>query len=485
MKTRNQVVGRKQELATLTALLKSKRAEFVALYGRRRIGKTFLIRNFFAGQSCTFLHATGIQKGSTKEQLAKFANQLGSTFYEGAPLAPKTCWLDEFEDLNDAINKSHTSKKIIIFLDELPWMATKKSDLLKALEYFWNRYWSHDPRIKLIACGSCASWIIEKIINSRGGLHNRATRIIKLLPFSLDDTKAFLHSFQIRLKDKQILDLYMVLGGIPHYLALVKKSLSAQQNIEELFFQKTGALSREFDNLFASLFKESEIYISLVRQIAKYRYGISQTELFKKLKNTRSGRTSLRLKHLEDSGFILSFIPYQKEKGLYYKVIDEYTLFYLCFIEPLQARHKTDLPHGYWLSCAKTASFKTWAGYAFEAVCFKHLSQIRKTLKIDPGATAGSWKYTSKKNEKGAQIDLLFDRPDEAITLCEIKYSDKPFLIDKEYAENLKTKIKVYQEKTKTKKDLFVTMITVAGVKESKYSTELIAQETTLEDLFG
>lgn len=484
----SKIISRVKEKEILTQLLRSKNAEFLALYGRRRIGKTYLIRNFFEEAPCTFFHVTGIQDGKLEEQLELFIKQIGATFYNGASLAPRGRWLDAFEDLTKAIQMLPKNKKVVLFLDEFPWMATKKSKLLQTLDYYWNRHWANDPRLKLIVCGSSASWVLKNIINNKGGLYNRITYSLKLEPFTLGETKVFLKHNGIKLNHQHILDLYMVLGGVPHYLSRLSKGKSASECIDELCFQSNGLLFGEFENLFKSLFHESDIYLKLCRMIAKHRYGIGQAQLLKESHTAPGGRIVQRLKELEDAGFIMSFIPYgHKEKGVTYKIIDEYTLFYFHWIEPhLSTIRKKERASGYWLSKSKTPAWKSWAGYAFEALCYKHLHPIREALKMDPGAEAGTWKYIPKKrlDEEGAQIDLLFDRPDGVITICEIKYTDQPFSIDKAYSKNLLNKIEVYKKHTHTKKQIFIAMVTSGGLKPTLYSEELVAQQVSLEDLF-
>ncbi len=482
------IIGRSRERGLLDQILKSRKSEFLAVYGRRRVGKTYLIRNFFTDEPCTFFHVTGIQGGKLTEQLEQFVKHIGSTFYRGAALAPCQRWLDAFEELTKAMQQIPKNKKVVLFFDEFPWMASKRSQLLQALDYYWNRFWVNDPRLKLIVCGSSASWIIEKIINSKGGLYNRITLSIRLEPFTLAETKQFLRYNEIQLSHKQILDLYMIVGGVPHYLAQIRKGLSAFQCIDELCFQRNGILFNEFDRLFASLFHTSEIYLKICKIIAQHRYGIGQAELIKEAKLTSGGSTIHRLKELEDAGFIMSFIPYgHKEKGIYYKIIDEYTLFYLHWIESnLPAIRKLDQTNGYWLSKSKSPRWKIWAGYSFEAVCYKHIMNIRKTLQIDPGAEVGSWKYSPKhgQTEMGAQIDLLFDRPDGIITICEIKYNEHPFAIDKKYAKNLLNKSEVFRKHSRTRKDIFITMITAGGLKPTMYAEELVTHQVKLDDLF-
>ena len=366
-------------------------------------------------------------------------------------------------------------------------MATPKSGLLTALDYYWNRYWSHNDNFKVIVCGSSASWIIEKIINNKGGLYNRVTRKIKLEPFSLKETSDFLIAKGIKLNQAQILELYMVFGGIPHYLNLFPKGKTAQQIIDELCFRKNGELVDEFDKLFSSLFADGTIYTALVRAIAKKLEGIGQSKLADEISIPNGGSTTKKLKELEEAGFIQEFIPHSREeKGVYYKVIDEYSLFYLRWIEPnLKTIKKQQTDTGYWLAKTKTGAWLSWSGYAFEAVCFKHLPEIQKTLHIDAGADIGCWRYAPRTAEQtGCQIDLLFDRADNAVTICEIKYSNSLFIIDKPYAKTLANKIETYQKITRTKKQIFLAMISANGLKPTMYSEEFVAGMVELKDLF-
>ncbi|MGH7250153.1 MAG: AAA family ATPase, partial [Minisyncoccia bacterium] len=344
-----------------------------------------------------------------------------------------------------------------------------RSRLLEALDYYWNRFWVHDGRIKLVVCGSASSWIIDNIINNKGGLYNRVTRTIRLDPFSLHEVRAFLEFLGVKLTAQQILELYMVFGGIPQYLSLIRKGQSASQCIDELCFSKDGALADEFDRLFASLFHDSENYVLLIKILAQHRYGMGQADLIRESGLPEGGSTVRRLKELEESGFIMSFIPHgHSEKGKYYKIIDEFTIFYMQWMGVRRSSlKKRDQTPGQWLSISQSPAWKSWSGYAFEAVCFKHLAQIRHALGIAVDAEVGTWRYQprSSSGESGAQIDLLFDRRDGAISICEIKHSTKPFSIDKTYADNLLNKVEVYRKHSKTGKQVFISIIASAGLK--------------------
>lgn len=483
------IIGREEELSILKKLFKSNKAEFLAIYGRRRVGKTYLIRQFSNNQEAAFFNVTGSKEGTKKEQLTHFVEQIGKVFYGGVALSVPLQWDGAFNLLTTAMEQHAKNKKIILFFDEIPWMATPKSRLLQNLDYYWNQHWSNDQRIKLIICGSSASWIIKKVINNRGGLHNRLTQRIRLEPFTLLETKHFLENIGITLSHSHILLLYMVMGGIPYYLAHLEKGLSVIQNIEKLAFMENGLLFNEFDHLFASLFDHAEEYSEMIQLIGSKQYGIGQRELLKGLKKSMLGSGGYKkLKELEDTGFILSFMPYQHQRqGIYYRLIDEYSLFYLKWIAPIRKTlQRKAMQHGNFERMQQTSEWNSWLGYAFESACYQHMPLIRKKLAISPGAIADSWRYVPRKNaaERGAQIDLLFDRTDDAITLCEIKYSTTPFLLTKEYVEILQRKMLVFKEKTGTKKQLFLALIAAGGLKNNFYAEDIVSSVVELDDFF-
>lgn len=476
------IVGRKKEQQLLAKAFASKEAEFIAIYGRRRVGKTYLIREYFAKVTCRFFHATGLQRGSTKTQLKKFADALSQAFFDAAPLATPKNWGEAFALLHTQVAKS--KEKIVIFLDELPWLATKKSGLLQELDYYWNRHWSGMPQVVVIVCGSSASWLIKKIIYNKGGLHNRTTCQIRLLPFTLSEADAYLKSRNIALNQAHVLMLYMALGGIPYYLRYVEPGQSAEQNIQRILFDKNGPLVDEYNRLFESLFEQAETYKELVQLISEKKQGIGRAELSNRAKLSESGgRLTERLRDLIAIGFIEEYIPWGQKKGEYYKLIDEFCLFYLHFI----ASHRgKKFARDYWMHQSTKPTYSAWSGYAFEAICMKHVDQILIALDIQASSTIGSWRFVpqAKVGENGTQIDLLIDRGDSVINVCEIKYTDKPFVIDKPYAEKLKERVILFQRKTKTDKQLFLTFISASGLKKTIYSEELVNSIVTLKDLF-
>lgn len=485
----NHLIGRQDELSTLNAAYQSKSAEFIAVYGRRRVGKTYLIKAIAKQKEAIFFYISGTQDASMKDQISDFCDVLESTFYnnELEIKQPKN-WKKAFESLTNIIKREAGTRKIILFFDELPWLASGRSRFVQALDYYWNRHWSDMPHIKLIVCGSAASWMIHHVVNHRGGLHNRLSGQIALSPFDLKETKAFLHSKSIQYTDNQILEIFMALGGIPYYLNFLKKNLSVAQNIDQLCFQNKGKLVDEFTQLYQSLFKHAESYEELIRIIASKRNGIERREILKKTKlSTDGGRLKERLDALEKSGFIVSFKPYGFiKRKTFYRIIDEYSLFYLSWIEPaLDNLRKLDKTTGYWLDKYQSPAWRAWSGLAFESVCYKHIAQIRSALAIHASAMVGSWQYIPKKSSKetGAQIDLLFDRDDGVMTICEMKFTSQPYQLTKDEYQLLERKIAVFKKQSKTEKQIQVAFITNSPIKQTLYSEEMIAYNVVLQDL--
>lgn len=482
-----QIIGRQKELKILENTLSSKSAEFVAIYGRRRVGKTYLIKQFFNKQSGIFFELTGLNDGSLKDQLTNFSDSLSNAFYKRAEMAIQKNWMDALRQLTSAIENTPLNKRLIIFFDELPWLATRKSGFLKALEYYWNTNWSYRKKLILVVSGSAASWMLEKIVHAKGGLHNRITVNIPLRPFSLREVQDYLVYQGHQFNKEQTLQIYMVMGGIPHYLKGLKKNLSIPQNINALCFQKGSLLFDEFDKLFHSLYENPEAYIKIIRAIAKKTNGISRETLIKSVKSiSDGGYLNNMLKSLEEAGFISAFLPLgHTRRGMYYRLIDEYTLFYLNWIEPLRNKTRVTTTTSYWTAVIHSAAWYAWAGYAFEAVCLKHVDSIIYAIGLDKiNVYWSDWRYVPGSDGKGAQIDLVLDREDDCVTLCEIKHTEKPFVITKSYAGEIETKQEIYKEQTRTKKQIHWCLITNNGVVNNEYFEKLINHVVTLDDLY-
>lgn len=474
------IIGRKQEQERFKKILASKEAEFVVVYGRRRVGKTFLVREYFNKQRCHFLQATGMQKGAMSAQLQKFTEAYANTFYDGIGLKDFVSWRDAFHALTERLRTTKTP--CVIFLDEFPWMATDRSQCLQELEYYWNQYWVQMPHVKLILCGSSASWLIKKIIYDTGGLHNRTTCQIRLLPFTLRETECFLKAKGVHLNRDHVLQLYMAMGGIPFYLKCAESGLTATEIIQHCFFAPNALLSGEFDKLFASLFTDASVYVELVELLSTSHKGLSRSDIAcKATLSSNGGRLSERLNDLQEAGFIEVFVPFGKKTGETYKLLDPFCLFHLRW---LGVRRQKYLPN-HWSVQAKAPQYHVWAGYAFENVCLQHVHQIITALDFVAGGTISSWRYAPKHaSEQGAQIDLLIDRDDGAIMLVEIKYTNTPFVIDKAYAEKLQQKITVFRKQTKTEKHILLVMVSAKGLKQTLYVEALVNRLVTIDHLF-
>lgn len=474
------IIGRDTEKKILKEMLSSKEAELVAVLGRRRVGKTFLIRNYY--QKHLVFECTGIHEAGLPEQLFNFSRSLQQAMQSVLPLATPDNWVQAFTFLSDFLaTKLKGRQPVVVLFDEFPWIHTAKSGFLTAFGHWWNTWASRQSLLKVVICGSAASWMIENILHNKGGLHNRISRTIQLLPFSLKESEDYLISRGLKLDHYQILQLYMAMGGIPQYLKQVDKGQSAHQVIDKLFFEKNGMLKAEFNVLYRSLFDNASHHEAIVRELAKKASGLSRTEVIKACGLTTGGTTTRLFEELEQSGFITQYIPFEKtSRDGVYKLTDEYSLFYLKFIDRTRAAGA-----GTWHKIAEGQSYNSWSGYAFEAICQKHIQQIKQALGIAGVYTeASGWRYTPKKGEKGAQIDLLLDRADHSINVCEMKFANGEFTIDKKYAGELDNKVKVFQAQTKTKKTIFPTMITTYGTKQNMYYTGRIVSEVKMEDLF-
>jgi AAA+ ATPase superfamily predicted ATPase len=468
------IIGREAEKKILADYYDSHRPEFVAVYGRRRVGKTFLIREFF--ENDFFFYASGLAKSNMTEQLQNFSEALSAYGAdEGTALQN---WQDAFHHLRELVLRSKSKKRKVIFLDELPWFDTPKSKFLPAFEHFWNAFASARPDILLIVCGSATSWIIKNLINDRGGLHNRLTGHLSLEPFSLKECEAYYKEAGIVMTRYSIAEAYMIFGGIPYYLSLMKRNLSLPQNVDAMCFAKNAELRTEFSRLYSSLFVHSEQHVAIVRALAEHSSGITRDELTQVLGISDGGGLTKTLGELEQCGFISRHRDFtRKQKGHYYRLIDFFTLFYLKFMSDDIGRDER-----YWSNNYKRAALNTWRGNAFERVCLTHVMQIRDTLGIAGVSTAtASWR--SKKSDPGAQIDLLLDREDNVINVCEIKYAGGEFAIDKPYNLELRNKEEVFRRESKTRKALHTTMVTTFGLVHNAYRSE-VQSEVTLDDLF-
>ncbi|GHU68813.1 hypothetical protein AGMMS49983_21750 [Clostridia bacterium] len=466
------IIGRSEEIKILEKYAKSNKPEFLVVYGRRRIGKTYLIREFFDGRFC--FHYTGYTKVDDQTQLERFSAALCQ--YGEKEYALPQNWHEAFDQLAALIRGSSVPGKKVIFLDELPWMDADGSGFLPAFEHFWNGWGAGRKDLLLIVCGSASTWIIHNIVNNTGGLHNRVTRQIYLRPFTLKECETFFKRNGIIMTRYQILECYMIFGGVPYYLSLLDSSLSLVQNIDRLCFARNAPLRNEYHNLYSSLFKNAENHILVIAALAKKTAGLTRADIVGATKLNNGGYLTKILGELELSDFIRSYRSFPKKKrDQVYQLIDFFTLFYLKFMEDSSDEH-------FWSTTMESGMRRAWSGYSFELVCLAHIAQIKSALGISGIHTdVSSWR--SKTSDPGAQIDLVIDRADQVIDLCEMKYSNEMYPIDKAYDKKLRIKRSAFAEETKTRKALHQLMVTTYGLMPNAHKGN-VQSEITMEDLF-
>jgi uncharacterized protein len=473
------IIGREEEKLLLEQITANSKADLVAVYGRRRIGKTYLIRNCL--QKHIALEYSGIHNVETEVQLARYYEALSKQLNNNIALPQPTDWFAAFELTAVLLQKKMRRKKVVLFLDEFPWMQTPKSNFLAAFAQFWNTWAGKQPGLAVILCGSAASWMIQNVVRNKGGLHNRITQKIALQPFTLYETEAFLKSRNINLNRYQVTQLYMALGGVPQYLEQAVPGLSAAQIIDKACFSKTGFLYNEFTDLYKALFGSADRHFKVIRALAAKPTGLSRNEIIKICRLQSGGSTSTLLEELSASGFITPYIPVgKKNKDSIYKLTDEYSLFYLKFMEANRSGSK-----GTWARLSDTPAWKSWSGFAFESICMKHIPAIKAGLGISGiYCETAIWRSRGNSSNDKAQIDLVIDRRDNCINLCEIKFYENRFLLDKKYAAALLQKKHIFKEETKTRKQLFITLITTTGIQPNEHSLGLIDQQLALDHLF-
>jgi len=480
------IIGRKADIQRFEKYTKSNRSEFIAVYGRRRIGKTYLIRELFEGRF-TF-RMTGKENVTTKEQLENFNYALNNFTTQNT--IPEN-WEQAFQQLISYIESEVADKQKIIFFDELPWLDTRGSKFVSALEHFWNDWASYRTDIKLIVCGSATTWMLNKVINARGGLHNRATHTMLLQPFSLNETEEYFHFFNFPYERQELIECYMAMGGVPYYFSLFEQDKSVAQNLESLCFTRGGELIDEFKKVFRSLFQKSENHIAVITALQKRCAGMTRQEIMNEAKQTNNGNLTKLLHELEECSFIRSYVPFGKsKKDKLFQIIDPFILFYFRFMSD-----GSNFLKGYWQKIQTTSTYATWCGYAFEIVCLNHIEQIVRALGIDGTInTACSWTYRPQKTtienadadsdlKQGAQIDLLIDRSDKTITICEMKYSQGEYEITKTDDTLMNQRIRTFRKVTKTKKTVVPTFITPNGLLDNIYSRRL-TRNVVGNDLF-
>ena len=467
------IIGRKFEYQQLSECVNSQRSEFVVVCGRRRVGKTFMIRSFFKDKYD--FQYTGSRHMPAKIQLEHFADALQK--YAKSKFTPVLKnWYDAFRQLQHILEDLPKEKRKIIFIDEMPWIDSPKSAFVNALECFWNSWAMMRDDIVLVACGSATSWMSDKLLDNQGGLYNRVTRKILMHCFSLAECREYLQSKGCNWDEYQIIQSYMILGGVPFYYSLLDPKKSLVQNIDYLFFDNGGILGGEFDELYHALFSNSDKYVSVVRALAQKHEGLNRNEIMEKTKLSGGGLTKL-LSNLEKCDFITSYTKYKNpSKNVIYRLTDFYTLFYFKFLEG-----KGRNANGFWSNNFDSPKVYSWQGLTFELVCLTHIDTIKRKLGISGMSTSVSC-WRGKGDNGSTQIDLLIDRKDRTINVCEIKFSNAPYVIDKQYENQLRLRNAIFKAETKTNKTLCVTFISVFGIVPNVHS-QVVANEVIGTDL--
>ena len=474
-----EIIGRESELKALKSYIASGQSEFVAVYGRRRVGKTFLIRKVVDDKFAFFL--TGVHDASKSEQLTNFAIAFQKASKDNRLSIPKN-WILAFYELSCYLETLPEGPKVI-FIDELPWLDTAKSGFVAALENFWNSWAVLRNDIKLIVCGSATSWMINNLIRNRGGLHNRLTHHLVLEPFTLKECEEYFKTYGFSYSRRQIAECYMAMGGIPYYMSMMDRSKSLAQNIDQLFFAVNAPLKNEFNDLYRALFKNATPHIEVVTALSAKGRGLTRQEILEATGITDNGAFSVVLDELEQCGFIRLYEPFgntrmaddkRQKSHTIYQLTDFYTLFYFNFVKSNRYQDEH-----FWTSSLHSPMHSTWCGLSFERLCLSHIRQIKQALGISGVQTlACSWRSA------GTQIDLLIDRKDDTVNVCEMKYAKDEFEITKDYEAKLLNKLNLFAEETSTRKSLILTMVTTHGVKQNAHSG-IVQSEVLLDDLFA
>lgn len=476
-------IGREKELSQLREYIDSGQSEFIAVYGRRRVGKTFLIQKAL-GTDYAF-YAAGMHKVPMRIQLASFIQGLKK---KDPKVRAVKSWLEAFMALESHLESLPEGRKVV-FIDEMPWMDTPRSNFISGLEHFWNSWASWRDDIKLIVCGSATSWIINNLIKNRGGLHNRVTHKISLKPFTLKECKQYFQARGFRLSERQIAECYMVLGGVPFYLSKMEKGEGVAQNIDRLLFSEDGELHDEFQSLYNSLYKNALNHIKVVTALATKGKGLTRQEIIGLSRLPDNGKFSLMMEELESCGFIRSYTPFstgRRNRGTderqspdtLFQLVDPFTLFHFQVMRKAGTRDAH-----FWSNNQNSNAFNTWSGLAFEMLCLNHVDQIKGALGIS-GVSSEVFSWFGKGEHRSAQIDMLIDRADKTINLCEMKYLSHVYAMTAEDEDDIERRVAALRESTGTEKNVIVTLITTKGLNRNEH-LECVQRVVTLEELFG
>lgn len=472
----SKIIGRQKEIEQLQKCMNANQAQLIVVYGRRRVGKTFLINNFFDGRFD--FKVAGSYDQPKGVQLKNFISELN--LHSKLNFKVPNNWTDAFFALREYLETLPNNEKHVVFIDEIPWLDTPRSGFLSAFEYFWNNWGSAQDNLVCIVCGSATAWLVENIAKNKGGLYNRQTCRLYLEQFTLMETEQYLKANGFEWSRYQIVENYMIMGGIPYYLNMLDNTISLEANIDNMFFRKRALLWDEFELLYQTLFNNSEKYLKVVEALSSKRKGLTRKEISQITKLPSNGDLTTILENLVNSEFVLSYHFFgNKKQDMLYQLSDHFTLFYYKFL-----KNNTGRDERFWSNSIDNPAVKAWEGFSFEQVCKDHVRQIKKKLGISGVlAEVSSWFSKSTEEHDGAQIDMLIDRRDNVINICEMKFSNNEYEIDKDYERRLIDKIECFRKETGSRKALHLTMITTYGVKKNIHSGR-VQSEVTIDDLF-
>ena len=390
---------------------------------------------------------------------------------------PKS-WMEAFFQLTQLLQKLDNGQRMVIFFDELPWMDTPRSRFLPAFESFWNGWCNGHDNVMLVVCGSATSWMLSNLSRSKGGLYGRLTDEIKVSPFTLKECEEYFDHENIELSRYDIVQSYMVFGGIPYYLSCFRKGYSFERNADMILFGSKPRLKDEFNRLFKAIFTNAEDCKQIIRLLATRNYGFTREEIATSTGLPLGGGLSDTLTALAESDFIMRYSPYGKGAGEYYKLIDCFCLFWLKYVEPNQN------DAAYINDNFTSSIMKGWRGVAFEQVCWQHVAQIKRALEIGGVKTSlSAWNLPGNEDNAGAQVDLLIMRADNIVNLCEMKFYSSEYSIDKDEESKLLHRVEMLKETLSDKQRVHLTLITTFGLTYGKHSGK-VQKVIVCDDLF-
>jgi len=469
--------GREREVSALREKNWREKALLIAVYGHRRVGKTALVE--FAYKDNVLWKFEGIENANTATQINYFLKQLSHCSCPRCEFKAFD-WDEAFFLLDKQISRREKdiSDRLVIFFDEFQWMCEMKSDLVSLFKYHWDNFLSRHPKITFILCGSISSFIVKKVLYSKA-LYGRVNLEINLLPLSI-------HESQLLLKEglcqKNVLDVHMILGGIPQYLLELNPKMTIIQNLNEYAFKPTGFFFNEFNRLFISHFAGNAAYEKILRALSQGKLSIS--DLSGKCNIPSGGSFTERLREMELAGFIEKQVPVDKgdkSRLQKYCINDEFLHFYFKFIAP----NSLNIINGKFSfqSILKNRDYSQWQGFAFERLCRKHAAHIADYQRFSGiDYKAGSWFKRKNGRSSGAQVDLIFIRSDNVITACEIKYTSR--IQAAAVIDNFEKKCRVLQ---KAFPSYVIEKVLIIGKTESKNENLLAFFDHILnaDDLFG